>query len=387
MAKDAQLGERIVWQGKPSETRTPGLFRATSAVLFVVAATSLCFAVVSAWALSRSPAPFLILSLLSTSLAIASLILPRQWLDKVEYLVTEHHVVWRRGPLRRVIQRRSISYARILWSPHRAGVGTIELVRAVPTGALRRRLLLQLHGLAAPSNVLAIIRGRPLCATANARYLPLVQRLDPGEQLLWSAQPRRSIQNYVPHGKRRWLTLCIAAALGTATSVLAFKMSSNLKLLVELGLGEHQGAFFALLLGEMLAASLVVTVTAHMAYTAVFLPPRQLRHTHYLLTDRRVLIQRQREELHLDRRQIVEVIESPGSHGLHDLFLVLDGPRARALAVSGAFGETQPDDTLRPIFQNLSDTEGILQLLLDQRKLGPTDGRANKGESVLRTSG
>lgn len=369
--KDPQLGENIIWHGRPSETRTPALFRTAGAVFFVVAATALCFAVVTAWALSRSPAAFLLLSLLSTSLGLACLIFPKQWLGNVEYLVTDHHVVWRRGPLRRVIQRSSISYARVLWSASKPGVGTIELVRAVPTGALRRRLLLQLHGLASPTNVLSIIRGRQPSGASSASNLPVAQRLDPDERVIWSARPRPSLHSYIPHGRRRWGTLLVATALGTTVSWLALRMGANMNRLSELGLADQPGAFFALLLGELLAASLVLVVIVHLSYTAVFLPARQLKRTLYLITNRRVLIQREREELHLDRRQIVEVIESPGSDGLHDLFLVLDGPRARALAVSGAFGETERDDTLRPIFQNLSDTEGLHELLLDPRSTAP----------------
>ena len=46
----------------------------------------------------------------------------------------------RRGRLRRSIDRREISYARIHWDPKRPGIGDLEIVRAVPTGALRRRL-------------------------------------------------------------------------------------------------------------------------------------------------------------------------------------------------------------------------------------------------------
>ena len=95
--------------------------------------------------------------------------LPRVWLSKVKYIVTEHHVISQRGPFRRTIERRAISFARIFWNANAAGVGDIDLVRAVPTGALRRRLMLSLSGVSCPDRVWAIIRGEERVAPAGPR--------------------------------------------------------------------------------------------------------------------------------------------------------------------------------------------------------------------------
>jgi hypothetical protein len=76
-----------------------------------------------------------------------------------------------------------------------------------------------------------------------------------------------------------------------------------------------------------------------------------------------VLIQRGNEELCLDRERIVDVIDSPAQQrGLHDIFLVLDGPRARAVAASGAFGERDIDG-LVPVFHSVPDADEVSEIL------------------------
>ena len=94
-----------------------------------------------------------------------------------------------------------------------------------------------------------------------------------------------------------------------------------------------------------------------------------MNNTHYLVTNRRVLIQRGHEELHLDRDRIVDVIDAPGqAAGVTDLFLVLDGPRARALEASGAFGELERTPYLRPVLLAVEDVDGARRVL-GQREL------------------
>ncbi len=84
---------------------------------------------------------------------------------------------------------------------------------------------------------------------------------------------------------------------------------------------------------------LVFTVGCYAIYDAVIRQGYAAKNTRYLITDKRVLIQRGHDELHVDRGIIVDVIDTPAGDGLHDMFFVLDGPKARALAASGAFGE------------------------------------------------
>jgi hypothetical protein len=80
------------------------------------------------------------------------------------------------------------------------------------------------------------------------------------------------------------------------------------------------------------------------------------------VTNARVLIRRDNEELSLDRSRIAYVIEAP-SRKLHDVFLVLDGPQARAMAPSGAFGTEDRDDSLRPVFSAIADADTVGEIL------------------------
>ena len=82
---------------------------------------------------------------------------------------------------------------------------------------------------------------------------------------------------------------------------------------------------------------------------------------HVVVTDRRVLIQRQNEELVLDRSNIAYVIAAPTSKSLQDVFLVLDGPQARALAASGAFGRKV--DELQPVLSSIADGDTVNAIL------------------------
>ena len=136
----------------------------------------------------------------------------------------------------------------------------------------------------------------------------------------------------------------------------------NLKTLVAAGL--RQAPFVALLLGEGISLLLVLGAAVYLAVEGLVQPLRQLDRTRYLITDRRVLIQRGREELHLDRERIVDVIPTPGASGMTDVFLVLDGPRARALAIGGAFGESELGPQLRPVLESVEDAESVSKILL-----------------------
>lgn len=364
MVRDPLLGENIIWRGRPQVVDTPKTFKVAALVLFLVCAVSTSFAFVTAWALQMSPAMLLVFAAWTGSLGLAALHGPKLWSSKVEYMITDGHVVWLRGPFRRAIPRKSISYARIFWHPQNPNVGDVELVRAVPTGALRRRLLLRLTGLAAPDKVWALIRGIGSKSESNAGVRCVSQRLEEGERVLWSGRPHATWHRWLPHGRRAWQTFALTAALVLSVAHVAFRMAGNWRELLTAGLAEHPGALVALALGQAIAVIILLGVTAFLAYSSVIQPGIQLGKTRYLITNRRVLIQRKNEELHLDRQLIVDVIDIPDFRGLHNVFLVLDGPRARALELSGAFGESDRDSHLRPIFEGVDDWESVSTLLL-----------------------
>ena len=125
-----------------------------------------------------------------------------------------------------------------------------------------------------------------------------------------------------------------------------------------------------LVTGVALAALLLVVVAAVAAYEAAVRPNRLAKATRYFVTDRRVLIRRGADELSLDRGRIADVISAPlevaadGKEGkLHDVYLVLDGPQARAFAPSGAFGGGIEHDALVPVFTSIEDADSVVALL------------------------
>ncbi len=367
MARDSLFGESIVWTGKPAALRTPPMYRAVAVATAGLSIVTLLFAVVAGVSLHAHVGGMIVFAAWCATLSLAAWRLPLVWQSRVEYLVTEKHVIWRRGPLRRTIDRNAISYARILWSESEPGVGDLVLVRAVPTGALRRTLTLVLQNVREPDRLWAIVRGVEPSAPLGDGDRPLAQRLDEGERVLWSAIPVRSSWSF-----RRGLTAFVSLALfGAATMMMARTVPSLHRVLAAHALG----AFLSVLLvsGVALATLLVIASAVAIGNWAVVRPARLARQTRYFVTDRRVLIRRGREELHLDRSRIAYVIAAPlgksataaarAAGPLSDVFLVLDGPQARALAPSGAFGEHTESDTLQPVFAAIADPDTVGEIL------------------------
>lgn len=361
MARDSFYNERIVWAGRPKVVTVPIAFRVAGAAMAIVACVATASAVLVATTLHARAGSLLMFAAWGATLSIALRYGPAIFRAEAEYVVTDRHVLWKRGRLRRTIDRGAISFARIHWHPSIPGVGDLELVRAVPTGALRRRLSLLLPGVAAPDRVWAIIRGVPSSGSTGDGQRPLTQRLDDGERVLWSARPVDDWRAWVPAGSREILT----ASLGVT---MAFAFVHELRSAIPtaqhlLAAGISSVAIVALVAVLTLTALLMAGVAVGTAYVAVVRPARLVRETRYLVTDRRVLIQRGSDELCLDRERIVDIIDTPHPGGLHDIFLVLDGPRARALAASGAFGERDAPDGLLPVLHGVADAEAVSEIL------------------------
>jgi hypothetical protein len=164
------------------------------------------------------------------------------------------------------------------------------------------------------------------------------------------------------------MTLLMALFLFMSVFRMAEAGIPALGKIVSGGLPATSFAFLALAFGLSLAVSLVLAIACYLVYEAMIRPGISVKNTRYLITDKRVLIQRGNEELHLDRAKIVDVIDTPIGDGLSDVFLVLDGPKARALAASGAFGELGRGPNLRPVFESVEDAEGVSRVL--QRRAG-----------------
>jgi len=162
---------------------------------------------------------------------------------------------------------------------------------------------------------------------------------------------------------RRVATTACAIVLGLAAARMVARAVPPLRRV--LSLHALPPTVIALLVcGVALGALLLAAVAIGTAYTALVRPARLARATRYFVTNRRVLIVRGNEELHLDRGRIAYVIAAPQKGTLADLFLVLDGPQARALAPMGAFGGGDRT-TLVPVFASIEDAETVGALLRD----------------------
>jgi len=358
MARDSLYGENIVWSGGPKVVTVPGAFKLAAIVAGTMSVIALAFAIVIATSLEQHAGSLLGFSAWCASLALAAWRLPLWFRSAARYIVTDKHVIWQRGRLRRSIERDAISYAIIRWNPSAPGVGDLVLERAVPTGALKRTLSLTLSNVEGPDRLWAIVRGLTPSAPLGDGNRPLAQRLDDGERVLWTAKPWAS----------RWTARRIATALGGALlAIAAVHVFARLTPPITRVLRAHAlpPATAAVLIGGVsLVVLLLSGVACFVAYSAVLKPWRLTRETRYFVTDRRVLIRRGSEELHLDRQRIAYVITAPWREGSarRDVYLVLDGPQARAFSPSGAFGGAD-EERLVPMFAAVEDADTATAVL------------------------
>jgi hypothetical protein len=323
-----------------------------------MSAVAVAFAIVIATGLHQHVGSLLGFGAWSATLALAAWRLPLWFRSSAHYIVTEKHVIWQRGRLRRSIDRDAISYAIIRWNPSVQGVGDLVLERVVPKGALKRTLSLTLSDVEAPDRLWAIVRGLRPSAPLGDGTRPLAQRLDDGERVLWTARPWAS----------RWTPRRIATAVGGAVLAMA---AVNVLVQTERPVARvlHTNALpvatSAVLIGGVaLVVLLLAGVACFVGYSALLRPWRLARATRYFVTDRRVLIRRGTEELHLDRQRIAYVITAPWREGSarRDVYLVLDGPQARAFSPSGAFGG-RDEERLIPMFTAVDDADTATEVL------------------------
>ncbi|MDB4941381.1 MAG: hypothetical protein JWP97_915 [Labilithrix sp.] len=359
MARDSLYNEQIAWTGGPSTLSVPPLFKVVAFVSATVSVVTLAFAVVVATGLRMPVGGLLLFSAWSAAIAAGAWRLPLWFRASARYTVTDRHVIWQRGRLRRTIERGAISYAVIRWSKSHPGVGDLVLERAVPTGALRRTLTVTFADVDQPDRLWAIVRGLSPSTAGGDGSRALAQRLDDGERVLWTGSPSAA----------RWTVRRVVTTLGaTAAGAAAAQMLWRVVPPIARVLRAHvlspvtSGLLVA---GVALAVLLLSTVAVLIGYAAVVQPVLLARKTRYFVTDRRVLIRRGAEELHLDRQRIAYTISAPWSSGgpLRDLFLVLDGPQARAFSPSGAFGKGGDEQRLVPVFAAIEDADTPSEIL------------------------
>ena len=346
--------DRIVWSDAPVPQRAPLPERLAAIACVAVSLVALGFAVVVSKGLQQSPAMLVLLSALSATLALFVWRVPPAWRAMLRYEITAEHVICRRGPLRRIMGRQSLSYARIAWHDTEPGVGDLVLVRAVPTGALWRTLSLRLSNLRAPDRVLAMLRGVEPGPSMGSGSVPLAQRLDEGERVLWTARPLATRWD-----RRRFGNMVLALLLVFTVIRAGISLSRPLAQVHHSLTG---GIFWVFVASIALGWAMVLLTGLSLGYVAFLRPSRWMRDTRYFVTNRRVLIRRGSEELSLDLGRIAYVIAGD-RRGSRDLFLVLDGPKARAMAVHGAFGGAEEPAELSPVFAAIPRGDGPESLL------------------------
>lgn len=353
--------ERVLWQGRPKlGVPRDEIWRVLPALCFALALVVALFAGLLAVAGIPAVRSTTLLSVYLAATATAVLLAPRYLLDPCEFLVSDRQVIWRRGPLRRAIERRAITYARIHWHRSVPGIGHLELVRAAPFGPFARRQRVMLHDIEAPDRVFALIRDATPGEFTGYGDVQLSDRLDKDERVLWGSAPL---------GFRLGRSELFIAALGAvvlfAGAVYAYRVSSVLVSLEHHGLPVRSATWLMLFTAILISGTVMITVGSVLLWRGIWGARADGSHTEYILTDSRVLIRRGRTELSVDRRRIVDVAEQPSTGDLGNLYLILDGLQARALDDSGALGLfSPPRAAVLPVLYEVRDRELFRTLLL-----------------------
>lgn len=353
--------ERVLWEGGPQRgVPRDRRWRLVPALLITVAAIATLFAGLLSLVELPGASQMVIVAAYFALTATAVWAAPSFLLDPCRFVITDRRVLWKRGRIRRSIDRHAITYARIAWNRSAPTIGHLELVRAVPFGPLSRKQRLVFHDLRAPDAVLAIVRGADPSENAGDATTALTDRLDPGEQVLWGACPEGLSVDW-----RHISTTLLGLAVLFVVLPAGMRSALVLAELEEAGLPTRSLTWLLLFAAIALTATLLLAVGLGLAWHGI-LRARAMGHdTEYVLTDRRLLIRRGRTELSLDRARIVDVAETPGWRGLTNLHLVLDGPDARALADSGALRVIAPSrDSVPPVLYDLRDPAGLRTLLV-----------------------
>jgi hypothetical protein len=363
--------ERVLWHGGP----VPGVPRdpmwvGAPLLALVFAAVSGTFAAlvaitgVGGWQGTAS------LGAWALVFAIGSWLAPHYLIDRNGYVITDRRVLVKNGSTVRSIDRRALSFARITWKAGAIGVGHLELVRAVPFGPLSRSQRLVLHDVRSPDVVLEIVRsGEAREHEGRDRDLPMTDRLDEDERVLWGGGPEGSMI-----GWREALTAAIGVAVLALAARYAWLAFGILLDLEEIGLPIASVTWTLLFSATLLTFALLAGIGGGLIWYGTWHARAEGAATEYLVTDRRVLIRRGLVELSLDRARIVDLVARRGARGLWHAFFILDGPEGRALADGGALGTLLPSRvTVPPIFWELGELTTLRKVLFGAEESGEED--------------
>ena len=360
--------ERVLWRGGPVRGVTRSLRWRLPPLLFAVfAADTALFAGLLYAADVHALRPTLSMVAYLALTALAFHVAPRFLLDPCEFLVTDRRILWRRGRARRTMDRHAVTLARIAWHPSAPGVGDLELERAVPFGPFQRTQRLVMHDVQAPDALFAILRDVAPSERAGDTDVKLAERLDPDESLLWGGAPERAAPDW-----RELATAAAGVALVAFAGWYEWRMATHLLGLEHLGMQVRSWTWVFFFASTFLAFGTVLCVGAYLLWYGLLRSRAMALDTEYLLTERRLLIRRGRTELSVDRRRIVDVAQEPRANGLYTLYLLLDGPDARALGDSGALGAVTPaKDRVPPILFEVRDPDRVRRLILGEPSAGP----------------
>jgi hypothetical protein len=359
--------EQVLWQGGPvlgvpRDYRwivVPGLFFAFAAVAGLFAGL-LWVADLPMTAIRSTVLTAFYLILAGAGVALV----PKYLLDPCEYLISDRQVIWRRGPLRRSMERRAITYARIHWHRSVSGIGHLELLSSVPFGPLLRKQRLLLHDVRSPDRIFAIIRQVEPTEHAGYADVKLTDRLDRGEVVVWGASPA---------GWRLGFADLMTSILGMSVVVAGllyfYRISRVLADLEAYGLFMRTWTWLMLFLAMIISGSVILTIGVVLLWKGLWGARAGGSNTEYILTDTRLLIRRDRTELSIDRKYIVDIAEVPSTAGSRNLYLILDGPHGKALDDNGALSvfSTPPRAAVPPVLYEVQDSDLLRRLLLGNR--------------------
>ncbi|MEM1414696.1 MAG: hypothetical protein AAGH15_07340 [Myxococcota bacterium] len=352
--------EHVLWTGRPLAAPGEPAWLLWPLLLGAMALVFGLFGSLQAATQMPGARPSAALAVLLGAMALAGRILPRWLLDECRYLVTDQRVLWRRGRFLRSVERSRLTHARVRWHHASPLVGDLEVVAGVPFGPLMRKQRIVLHGIREPDRVLAIVRGATPSALVGDRDAPLAERLDAGETLRWHGRPEGLLL-----GWRELATAGLGAVVTFVGAGVGQRTAQVLLNLEGLGLSPRSTEWMLLFGAVAISWICIVAVGLRLLHHGIFRARRLGRDTEYLLTERRLLVRRGLVELSVERAHVVDVALRPAGRGLHHLFLVLDTPRSRALADSGALAPVLPArDRVPPVLFELRDAGAVRDALL-----------------------
>lgn len=354
--------ESVLWTGAPEPVPRERQWVLLPVFLFAFAAITALFAALMHIAEMQGMHQGIGVAALLAAAGVGAVLAPTYLFGELRYLVTDRRVLVRRGRSVRSMERRGLTYSRIRWHASVPIVGHLELVVAVPFGPLARQLRLTLRDLREPDRVLAIVRGTEAGEHAGDLSTPLVDRLEVDEKVHWGGNPEG-----LSVGWRELVTALVGVA------ILLFSLyyaQRNIGILVELeagGIVPKSWPWVMLFSAAFISFVCLVSIGAGMFWWGVMRSRRLGQDTEYMLTERRLLIRRGRTELSVERHRIVDVAIQGAPRGLHHLFLVLDAPHSRALAMSGALRPVLPSrDGVPPVLFEIEDPAYLRKLLLGE---------------------